>query len=100
MIIKRRSTKVAWLLLATFLFSSTLVNATVPGTGAAGLSYHSASTSPGTYFDHVVIIVMEDHGMIEICARHPPPCSRADGDPSIASLANPYGIPSQYLGVA
>src|SRR3989442_860645 len=100
MIIKSRSTKVAWLLLATFLFSSTLVNATVPGTGAAGLSSQSASTSPGTYFDHVVIIVMEDHGMIEICARNPPPCSSANGDPYAASLANTYGIGSQYLGVS
>src|SRR3989454_6872569 len=100
MIIKRRSTKVAWLLLATFLFSSTLVNATVPGTGAAGLSSQSASTSPGTYFDHVVIIVMEDHGMIEICARNPPPCSSANGDPYMAVFANTYGIGSHYTGVS
>src|SRR6267143_4941797 len=100
MIIKRRSPRVAWLLLATFLFSSILVNATVPGTGAAGLSSQSASTSPGTYFDHVVIIVMEDHGMIEICARSPPPCSSTNGDPYTAGLANSYGIGSHYTGVS
>src|SRR5256712_6716252 len=38
--------------------------------------------------------------MIEICARNPPPCSSANGDPYIASLANTYGIASQYLGVS
>src|SRR2546426_5257472 len=66
----------------------------------------TASTTPttaagtGTYFDHVVIIVMEDHGMTDICARNPPPCSSTNGDPYLAGLANSFGIGSQYLGVS
>jgi hypothetical protein len=58
------------------------------------------ATGTGTYFDHVVIIVMEDHGMIDICARNPPPCSSANGDPYTAGLANTYGIGSHYTGVS
>src|SRR5467141_373005 len=60
----------------------------------------AAGNVSGAYFDHIVIIVMEDHGMIDICARNPPPCSSANGDPYTASLANTYGIGSQYLGVS
>src|SRR5213594_3873468 len=54
----------------------------------------------GTYFDHVVIIVMEDHGINQICARNPPPCLSTNGDPYTAGLANSYGIGSHYTGVS
>jgi hypothetical protein len=60
----------------------------------------AASTLSGTYFDHVVIIVMEDHGMMDICARNPPPCSSSNGDPYTAGLANTFGIGSHYTGVS
>jgi PKD repeat protein len=60
----------------------------------------AAATVRGTYFDHVVIIVMEDHGMIEICAQNPPPCSSSNGDPYTAGLANTYSIGTQYVGVS
>jgi PKD repeat protein len=60
----------------------------------------AAGNMSGTYFDHVVIIVMEDHGMIDICARNPPPCSSTNGDPYTAGLANTYGIGTRYLGVS
>jgi len=60
----------------------------------------SASPSSGTYFDHVVIIMMEDHGINDICARSPPPCLSTNGDPYAAGLANSHGIGSQYLGVS
>jgi PKD repeat protein len=53
----------------------------------------------GTYFDHVVIVVMEDHGIVDICAQNPPPCSSANGAPYMASLANGYAIGTQYLGI-
>ena len=67
-----------------------------------GIRAVSASpTSPsGTYFDHVVIIMMEDHGINNICARSPPPCLSTNGDPYTAGLANSYGIGSRYLGVS
>jgi len=60
----------------------------------------TVAAGTGTYFDHVVVIVMEDHGMIDICARNPPPCSSANGDPYTAGLANTYGIGSHYTGVS
>jgi PKD repeat protein len=47
-----------------------------------------------------VIIVMEDHGMMEICAQNPPPCSSSNGDPYTAGLANTYSIGTQYAGVS
>src|SRR6267378_400441 len=60
----------------------------------------AAGNVSGTYFDHVVIIVMEDHGMKDICAQNPPPCSSSNGDPYTAGLANTYGIGTRYLGVS
>jgi len=67
-----------------------------------GIRAVSASPTPpsGTYFDHVVIIMMEDHGINNICARSPPPCLSTNGDPYTAGLANSYGIGSRYLGVS
>jgi PKD repeat protein len=53
----------------------------------------------GTYFDHAVIIIMEDHGIVDICAQNPPPCSSANGAPYMASLANGYAVGAQYLGI-
>jgi PKD repeat protein len=62
-----------------------LVNATTPSTG--------------TYFDHTVIIIMEDHGIVDICAQNPPPCSSANGAPYMAGIANNYALGNQYLGI-
>src|SRR5881396_702319 len=58
-----------------------------------------ASTAAGTYFDHVVVVIMEDHGIQEICGSSPPPCQSTMGAPYMAGLANGYAIGSQYLGV-
>src|SRR2546425_783024 len=60
----------------------------------------STATGAGIYFDHVLVVVMEDHGMIDICAGNPPPCSGTNGDPYMAGLANTYGIGSRYTGVS
>src|SRR5206468_12993051 len=54
----------------------------------------------GTYFDHVVIIVMEDHGINQICARDPPHCLRTNGDAYTAGLANSSGVGCHYTDVA
>src|SRR5215831_11553292 len=63
----------------------------------------AASQSPaapnGQYFDHVVVIMMEDHGMQDICAGNPPPCSSSNGATYMAGLANNNAIGSHYLGV-
>src|SRR6059058_505382 len=58
-----------------------------------------ASTAAGTYFDHVVVVIMEDHGIQQICGSSPPPCQSTMGAPYMAGLANSYAIGSQYLGV-
>src|SRR5438046_3917180 len=58
-----------------------------------------ASTAAGTYLDHVVVVIMEDHGIQQICRSTPPPCQSTMGAPYMAGLANSYAIGSQYLGV-
>src|SRR5947199_3860908 len=58
-----------------------------------------ASTTAGTYFDHCVVVIMEDHGIQEICGSSPPPCQSTMGAPYMAGLANSYAIGSHYLGV-
>jgi len=50
----------------------------------------------GAYFDHVVIIMMENEGINDICNRNPPPCSGTNS-PYMSSLANSYSISQQYL---
>src|SRR5437016_6466593 len=68
---------------------------------ASGQSTTTPQTgmATGAYFDHTVIIIMEDHGIQDVCARNPPPCLGSNGDPYMASLANNYAIGSHYLGV-
>src|SRR2546425_4883626 len=56
----------------------------------------SASASNGAYFDHVVVIMMENEGISDICNSNPPPCSGSNS-PYMSSLANNYGISQQYL---
>lgn len=67
----------------------------------ANLARTASATPPsGTTFDHTVIIIMEDHGIQDVCARSPPPCSGSNGDSYVAGFANSYAIGSQYLGVS
>lgn len=58
-----------------------------------------AGPPTGTYFDHVIIIVMENQGIFDICKASPPPCSLGGPAPYMASLANNYTIASQYLAL-
>ena len=60
----------------------------------------SQLTNPpvGVYFDHVVLIMMENEGISNICGGNPPPCS-GSYSPYMSSLANTYGVGSQYLGL-
>jgi uncharacterized membrane protein len=53
----------------------------------------------GAYFDHVIIILMENQGVYDICRSSPPPCSISGPAPYMAGLANTYGIGSQYLSI-
>src|SRR6266540_2854653 len=79
--------------LSTVATGQTLKSATASTTSP------QASTVAGTYFDHVVVVIMEDHGIQEICGSSPPPCQSTMGAPYMAGLANSYAIGSQYLGV-
>src|SRR5690242_10026931 len=53
----------------------------------------------GTYFDHLVFIIMENEGIADICGGSPPPCSGGSVTPYMAALANQYGIGKQYVRV-
>src|SRR3989449_1885576 len=56
----------------------------------------TAGASNGAFFDHVVVIMMENEGINDICNRNPPPCSGTNS-PYMSSLANNYSISQQYL---
>jgi hypothetical protein len=84
-------------------FAGASPNADSPQTPSSlGTVQPLTGTPPsGAYFDHVIIIVMEDHGMSQICYSSPPPCqgsvSGQTESPFMASLANNYTIAAQYL---
>ncbi|TMI51962.1 hypothetical protein E6H15_08450, partial [Candidatus Bathyarchaeota archaeon] len=91
---------------STLLFSLILISlaATLSITDVSHIAKSAgattqASTTAGTYFDHVVVVIMEDHGIQEICGSSPPPCQSTMGAPYMAGLANSYAIGSHYLGV-
>src|SRR5881296_2264573 len=91
---------------STLLFSLILISlaATLSITDVSHIAKSAgattqAATTAGTYFDHVVVVIMEDHGIQEICGSSPPPCQSTMGAPYMAGLANSYAIGSQYLGV-
>src|SRR6059058_3172603 len=91
---------------STLLFSLILISlaATLSITDVSHIAKSAgattqASSAAGTYFDHVVVVIMEDHGIQEICGSSPPPCQSTMGAQYMAGLANSYAIGSQYLGV-
>src|SRR5579864_1710485 len=53
----------------------------------------------GQFFDHVVMIIMENQGVYDICRESPPPCSILGPAPYESSLANNFTIGSQYLSL-
>src|SRR5256884_618266 len=58
------------------------------------------SAPSGTYFDHLVFIIMENAGISDICGSNlPPPCNGSN-TPYMSSLANSYGIETQYVDLA
>src|SRR3989442_13965216 len=52
----------------------------------------------GKYFDHVVIVIMENEGVQNICGGNPPPCHGANST-YLSSLANSYAISSQHTSI-
>src|SRR6266487_1683038 len=89
----------------TALFSFFVLLLAIGIAGAPQIAKLVSASTPsngvmtGTYFDKAVIIIMEDHGIQDVCAQNPPPCLGSNGDPYTASLANNDAIGSQYLGV-
>src|SRR6266550_4276877 len=84
-----------------------LVAIILPISEASLLSHESTApvivpqTSPtGTYFDHLVFIILENAGISAICGSNlPPPCNGSN-TPYMSSLANSYGIETQYVDLA
>jgi phosphatidylinositol-3-phosphatase len=58
----------------------------------------SAAPVPNVKLSHVVVIVMEDEGVGNICAGSPPPC-KGTLTPYMSGLANTYGVASQYVAL-
>ena len=58
----------------------------------------AGSASSGVYFDHLVIIMLENQGIGNICGGNPPPCNGSN-TPYMSSLANSYGISQQDLAL-
>src|SRR5437773_2062166 len=96
---------------ATLLLSIAIVLGLVaiilPISEASLLSHESTapvivpqSAPSGTYFDHLVFIIMENAGISDICGSNlPPPCNGSN-TPYMSSLANSYGIETQYVDLA
>ena len=97
--------------LIVFLLTITLAIPALaqPGSGrASSANLHRSTTelvSPATpptglYFDHVVTILLENQGVLDICNDSPPPCNANKTiDPFLGSLANNYTIAAQYLSL-
>src|SRR6266567_3353757 len=81
-------------ILVLTLFVTMLAMGIVTASQLSRLASGQSTTTPqtgmatGAYFDHTVIIIMEDHGIQDVCAQNPPPCLGSNGDPYMASLAN------------
>src|SRR5881409_4315135 len=95
--LNKRSTLLFSLILSSLAATLSIIN--VPHFAKSADATTQASTTAGTYFDHVVVVIMEDHGIQEICGSSPPPCQSTMGAPYMAGLANSYAIGSHYLGV-
>src|SRR5436189_1801820 len=95
--LNKRSTLLFSLILISLAATLSIIN--VPHFAKSADATTQASTTAGTYFDHVVVVIMEDHGIQEICGSSPPPCQSTMGAQYMAGLANSYAIGSHYLGV-
>ena len=82
--------------------SRTIVGSQQPHVGSGSLQIRqptgALATPLGNYFDHLVVIMMENEGINDICGSNPPPCNGSN-TPYMSSLANSYGISQQYLSL-
>src|SRR5437879_13472903 len=79
---------------------ASLTNGSANGSAKpVGVAQATTVAPSGSYFDHVVIILMENQGVYDICRSSPPPCSTSCPAPYMAGLANAYGIGLMYLSL-
>src|SRR6266705_5424917 len=78
------------LMAVSILQVANLATASVGGSvNSIGVTQSTAGASNGAYFDHVVIIMIENDGINDICNGSPPPCSGTNSH-YMSSLANSY----------
>src|SRR5467141_1000141 len=89
--------------LIIILLSITLGLVTLNQANSDNVSVASVQQTPptGTYFDHLVFIMMENWGIQNICGRNPTsstPCNGSD-NPYMSSLARNFTIGQKYTSV-
>src|SRR5437879_3796904 len=79
---------------------ASLTNGSANGSAKpVGVAQATTVAPSGSYFDHVIIILMENQGVFDICRSSPPPCSTSGPAPYMAGLTNNYTIGAQYLSL-
>ncbi|HEX9240104.1 MAG TPA: hypothetical protein VF910_05560, partial [Candidatus Bathyarchaeia archaeon] len=68
----KRATLILSLVLLALTMSLSI--ASVPQIARPARPSTQAAPPSGTYFDHIVVVIMEDHGIYDICGDSPPPC--------------------------
>ena len=83
-----------------FLFIITLGILSLAQANSESASVVNVQQTPptGTYFDHLVFIILENAGMSNVCGsgNNPPPCNGPD-NPYMSSLANNFTLARQYV---
>src|SRR5438093_8069039 len=73
--------------------------ASVPQIARPARPSTQAAPPSGTYFDHIVVVIMEDNGIYAICGDSPPPCLTTMCATYMPGLASSYAIGSRCRGV-
>src|SRR5213594_1136311 len=89
----------ALMVVSTWQVASLATGSANGSTNPAGGAQATTVAPSGAYFDHVVIILMENQGVYDICHSSPPPCLTSGPAPYMAGLANAYGIGARYLSL-
>jgi phosphoesterase family protein len=63
------------------------------------VSQSSNGPVAGSYFDHLVFVIMENEGLANICGLNATSCNGGTTSPYMSSLANSYGLAQQYLSL-
>src|SRR5438105_14699808 len=94
--------KPATLILSSVLLALTLSLSVTSIPHIAKPARATQATPPsGTYFDHLVVVIMEDNGIYDVCGVSPLPCLRTKGATFMAGLTNwcAIGVPIPVVSV-